>query len=64
MERRQALLRDQLHKVDAQLCPEDLQVPFKYCLAEAVFAGSFLLPVNGSTLLYGVVWTHARHVAI
>eukprot|EP00974_Lingulodinium_polyedra_P112546 10888988-Lingulodinium_polyedra.AAC.1 len=49
VERRQALLRDQLHKVDAQFRAEELDVPFKYRLAEATLAGNCLLTVNGST---------------
>eukprot|EP00974_Lingulodinium_polyedra_P127840 11203736-Lingulodinium_polyedra.AAC.1 len=33
VERKQALLRDQLHKIDTQLRAEELGVPFKYKLA-------------------------------
>eukprot|EP00974_Lingulodinium_polyedra_P052411 5041979-Lingulodinium_polyedra.AAC.1 len=43
VERRQALLRDQLHKVDTQFRAEELDVPFKYRLAEATLAGNCLL---------------------
>eukprot|EP00974_Lingulodinium_polyedra_P122505 11183094-Lingulodinium_polyedra.AAC.1 len=56
VERRQALLRDQVHKVDTQFRVEELDVPFKYRLAEATLAGNCLLTVNGSTphvALYG-----------
>eukprot|EP00974_Lingulodinium_polyedra_P003799 357639-Lingulodinium_polyedra.AAC.1 len=38
VERRQALLRDQLHRVDTQLRPEEFDAPFKYRLAEATLA--------------------------
>eukprot|EP00974_Lingulodinium_polyedra_P119789 11172524-Lingulodinium_polyedra.AAC.1 len=48
VERRQAFLRDQLHKVDAQLRAGELDVPFEYRLAEATLAGNCLLTVNGS----------------
>eukprot|EP00974_Lingulodinium_polyedra_P003213 301730-Lingulodinium_polyedra.AAC.1 len=56
VERRQALLRDQLHKVDTQVRAEELDAPCKYRLAEATLAGQCLLTVNGSTpymALYG-----------
>eukprot|EP00974_Lingulodinium_polyedra_P043448 4172258-Lingulodinium_polyedra.AAC.1 len=56
VERRQALLRDQLHKVDTQFRAEELDVPLKYRLVEATLAGNCLLAVNGSTpymALYG-----------
>eukprot|EP00974_Lingulodinium_polyedra_P125372 11194255-Lingulodinium_polyedra.AAC.1 len=56
VERRQALLHDQLHKVDVQPRVEELDVPFTCRLAEATFAGNCLLTVNGSTpymALYG-----------
>eukprot|EP00974_Lingulodinium_polyedra_P000292 27760-Lingulodinium_polyedra.AAC.1 len=49
VESRRTPLRDQLHRVDAQARAEELQDPFLYCLAEAVFAGNCLLTVNGST---------------
>eukprot|EP00974_Lingulodinium_polyedra_P072243 6992178-Lingulodinium_polyedra.AAC.1 len=56
VERRQALLRDQLHKVDTQFRVEELDVPFKYGLAEATLVGNCLLTVHGNTpymALYG-----------
>eukprot|EP00974_Lingulodinium_polyedra_P069878 6761527-Lingulodinium_polyedra.AAC.1 len=58
VERRQELFRIQLHKVDAQLRAEELEVPFKYRLAEATLACNCLLTVNGCTpymALYGRV---------
>eukprot|EP00974_Lingulodinium_polyedra_P105662 10228271-Lingulodinium_polyedra.AAC.1 len=49
VERKQALLRDQLHKVDTQLRAEELDAPFKYRLAETTLAGNCILTVNGNT---------------
>jgi hypothetical protein len=49
IERRGALLRDQLHRIDAQLNEESLTVPFKMRLAEATFAGNALISVNKAT---------------
>eukprot|EP00974_Lingulodinium_polyedra_P132378 11221501-Lingulodinium_polyedra.AAC.1 len=49
VDRMQAVLFDQLHKVDTQLRAEQLDVPFKYRLAEATLAGNCFLIVNGST---------------
>jgi len=49
-ERRGALLRDQIHRMDAQLKADGiLDIPFKHRLTEAVFAGNALLTVNNST---------------
>eukprot|EP00974_Lingulodinium_polyedra_P001936 182880-Lingulodinium_polyedra.AAC.1 len=53
---RRAFLRDQLHKVDTQFRAEELDVPLKYRLAEAMLASNCMLTVNGSTpymALYG-----------
>ena len=50
IERRGALLRDQLHKIDDQLAVEGIRdIPFKHRLAEATFAGNALITINGST---------------
>ena len=49
IERRGAILRDQIHRTDAQLKHEGIKIPFKYRLAEAVFAGNALISVNNST---------------
>ena len=49
IERRGKLLRDVLHKIEAQCEREDLKLPFESLLAEAVFCGNALLTVNGST---------------
>ena len=50
IERRGALLRDVLHRIDTEMEHEGLtNVPFKYRLAEAVFAGNALVSVNQST---------------
>ena len=50
VERRQALLRDALHKIDEQLISDGLQrIPMKQRLSEAVFAGNALLTINGAT---------------
>ena len=59
IERRGALLRDVLHKIDSQLQAEGLTgIPFAQRLSEATFAGNALVSVNGSTpynALYGRV---------
>ena len=50
VERRGALLRDVIHRIDAQLKIEGLlDIPFEYRLAEAVFAGNALVTVNNTT---------------
>jgi len=49
-ERRGALLRDQIHRMDAQLKADGINdIPFKHRLTEAVFAGNALITVNSST---------------
>ena len=59
IERRGALLRDVLHKIDSQLVEEGLtDVPFGMRLREAIFVGNALLSVNDTTpynALYGRV---------
>ncbi len=49
IERRGALTRDVIHKIEEQLKSEGLEVPFHSILAEAVFCGSALLCINGCT---------------
>merc|ERR1712026_524797 len=50
IERRGALLRDQLHKIKSQLASEGLQdTPFPMILSEATFCGNAMLTINGST---------------
>ena len=50
IERRGQLLRDVLHKIDAQLQIEGItDIPFTYRLAEATFAGNALVSVNNTT---------------
>jgi hypothetical protein len=50
IERRGALVRDAIHKIESQIREEGLAgMPFSSILAEAVFAGNVLLSVNGST---------------
>ena len=49
VERRTAILRHQLHKIDSQLEIEGLQVPFALRLAEATFAGNSLTIVGKHT---------------
>ena len=50
IERRGAIVRDQIHRTDAQLEHESITgIPFKYRLAEAVFAGNALISVNNTT---------------
>ena len=49
IERRGALLRDCVHRIEGQLKEEGLEMPFHSILAEATFCGNALLAVNGST---------------
>ena len=49
IERRGALLRDQVHRMKAQLSEEGIDLPFELILAEAIFAGNALLSFNGTT---------------
>ena len=50
IERRGALLRDVLHRIDMEMGHGGLtNVPFKYRLSEAAFAGNALVSVNQST---------------
>ena len=57
VERRGALFRDVIHRVDALLKIERrlLDVPFEYRMAEAVFAGNALVTVN-NTAPYNAVY--------
>ena len=58
-ERRGALLRDVIHRIEGQLEEEGLaDIPFECILAEATFCGNAMLTVGGSTpynALYGRV---------
>ena len=49
IDRRGALLRDQIHRVLEQCQKEGLDVPFKQILNDCVLCGNSLLPINGST---------------
>ena len=49
IERRGALLRDCVHRIEGRLKEEGLEMPFHSILAEATFCGNALLAVNGST---------------
>ena len=50
IERRGALLRDTLHKLESQLQSEGIgDVPFLHVLSEAVFCGNAMISINGST---------------
>jgi hypothetical protein len=50
IERRGALLRDTIHRIESQLKEEGLAgIPFSCTLAEAVFCGNALLSINGSS---------------
>ena len=49
IERRGALLRDQIHRVEGQLKEEGIEMPFHSILAESVFSGNALLSINGSS---------------
>ena len=59
IERRGALLRDTLHKIDTQLQEEGIpDIPIQQILSEAIFAGNALISVNSTTpynALYGRV---------
>ena len=49
VERRGALLRDALHRMDSQLEIEGIQVPFGERLSECTYSGNALVSVNGAT---------------
>ena len=50
MERRGALLRDTLHKVDSQLATEGIvSIPIEQRVSEAIFAGNALISINTTT---------------
>ena len=59
VERRGALLRDTIHRIEGQLQEEGLAgIPFESILSEATFCGNAMLTVGGSTpynALYGRV---------
>ena len=62
IDRRTALLRDSLHRIDTQLGVEKLRdIPFKYRLSEAVFAGNCLISVNNTTP-YNAVYGRVPHL--
>jgi len=55
VERRGALLRDVIHRIESQLEEEGIAgMPFECILAEAVFCGNALLTVGGSTPYNGL----------
>ena len=55
IERRGALLRESLHKIDTQLGHEQIHdIPFPQRLSEAVFAGSALISINNATPYEGL----------
>ena len=49
IERRGALLRDTIHRIDEQLKAEGIDIPFDFRLSEAVFAGNALITINNTT---------------
>ena len=49
IERRGALVRDAIHRLDAQLQIEGIIVPFDQRLSDIVFSGNALLSINDST---------------
>ena len=62
VERRQALLRDMLHRIDTQLQADGVlhRIPLSQRLSEATFAGNALISINGATpysAVYGRVPT-------
>ena len=55
IERRGALLRDSLHKIDTQLEHEQIHdIPFPQRLSESVFAGNALISINHATPYQGL----------
>ena len=56
VERRGALFRDVVHRIDAQLKIDGLlDIPFGYRVAGAVFAGNALVTVNNTTPDFALV---------
>ena len=61
-ERRGALLRDTIHRVEGQMQEEGLVgTPFESILAECVFCGNAMITVNGSTP-YNAVYGRVPHI--
>ena len=62
VERRGALLRDTVHRVEGQMEEEGLTgIPFESILAECVFCGNAMITVNGSTP-YNAVYGRVPHI--
>ena len=62
IERRGALLRTQIHKLQSQLRDEGMDhMPFQSILAEATFCGNALLTINNSTP-YNAVYGRVPHI--
>ena len=61
MERRGALLRDPIHRIDAQLKWEGIDISFNIRVGEAAFAGDALLTVNITTP-YNAVYGRVPHL--
>ena len=58
VERRDALLRDSIHRIESQLEVEGIVIRFEQILSEAIFCGNALLTVRDSTsynAVYGSV---------
>ena len=49
MERRGALLRDTIHRIESQLDVEGIVIPFSHILSEAIFCGNAVLIIRDST---------------
>ena len=49
VERRGALLRDTVHRIEAQLDVEGIAIPFSHILSEAIFCGNALLTIRDSS---------------
>ena len=49
VERRGALLRDTVHRIESQLEVEGIVIPFGQILSEAIFCGNALLTIRDST---------------
>ena len=54
IERRGALTRESLRKIDTQLDQEFIDIPFPQRLSEAVFAGNALISINNAKPYQGL----------
>ena len=63
VERRGDLLRDTIHRIEAQRDEEGISIPFPQIVSEAIFCGNALLTIRDSTPYYSVYGRVPLHFA-